>query len=105
VLIKCLTCASRISKTWLFLGLPWSKYTRAQCGSMFSGTILRFVLNTIAVGVAEYFVIRVLKGMMTPFLLLPLTALLLVLFFVHLPWQITKVEEADALIVIPGNIS
>ena len=60
---------------------------------MFAGTILRFVLNSIAVGVVGYFVIRVLKGKTTPLLLLPTIGLAIVLFLFDLPWQVKKVGE------------
>ena len=94
MLMKCSTCGSRISRTWLILGLPWSKYTCAQCGSVLAGTILRLVQNTIAVGVVGFFVMRVLKGRMSPLLLLPMIAVALVLFLANLPGQIRRVGKA-----------
>ena len=90
MVIKCLTCGSKISRTWLFLGLPWSRYTCSQCGSIFCGTIPRLVINSVAVGATGYFLIPAIKGKVSPFLLLPLIGLALVLFFVDLPWQIKK---------------
>ena len=92
-MIKCSKCGSRISITWLFLGLPWSEYSCTRCGSIYAGTILRFVLNTIAIGVIGYFAIRMIKGRMTPLLMPPMVGLILVLFLVNLPWQIKKVGD------------
>lgn len=91
MLMKCLTCGSRISTKWLFLALPWSNYRCDQCGSVFAGTISRFILNSVVIGILGYFVIQVIKSKMPPLILLPLTALALVLLICDLPWQIKKV--------------
>jgi hypothetical protein len=95
VLMKCPTCGLRISRAWLILGLPWSKYTCTRCGSVLAGTILRFVQNTIAVGVVGFFLMRVLKGRMSPLILLPMVVLALVLFLANLPGQIRRVRKAS----------
>jgi hypothetical protein len=55
-----------------------------------SGTILRFVQNTVVVGVTGYFAIRAVKGKTTPYLLIPLIGLILILFLANLPGQIKK---------------
>jgi DNA-directed RNA polymerase subunit RPC12/RpoP len=94
VLIKCSTCGSRVSRRWLLLGLPWSKYRCVQCGSVFAATTLRFVLTSVAVGIVGYVLIRVVKGMMSPVLLIPAVGLTLLLLLVSSPWQIRKVGEA-----------
>lgn len=91
MLVKCKKCSTRISKTWLFLGLPWSNYKCKKCGSLFAGTILRFFLNAIVVGVLGFFLIKALKGTANPLFLPPLIGLALVLILGNLPWQIKKV--------------
>jgi len=88
MLMKCSHCGTQISKKWLFLGLPWSKYTCSKCGAVIGGTILRFIQNTIIIGICGYFSIQVLKGFITPFLLIPIIVLILVFFLVNLPGQI-----------------
>lgn len=93
--MRCSTCGTRVSNAWLFLGLPWSKYTCARCGSVFSGTVLRFVLTSTAVGLLGYVVMRVLKSKMNPALLPPVVALTLVLLLVNLPGQIKRVDASD----------
>ena len=93
--IRCSTCGARVSKTWLFLGLPWSTYTCAQCGSVFSGTIVRFLMTSVAVGLLGYVLIRVLKGKMIPALLPLAIGLALVLLLVNLPGQIKKVGSVN----------
>jgi hypothetical protein len=92
MLIKCSTCGRRIPPGWLFLGLPWSKHRCAQCGTVFSGTILRFVLVSISTGLLGYVLFGVIKGKTDPLLLpLPLVLTLTVLFL-NLPWQLKKVD-------------
>lgn len=93
--MKCTTCGTRISKGWLFLGLPWSKYTCARCGSIFSGTFFRSALISIATGVLGYFLISVIKGKMSPVLLCPTAAVTLILLFFNLPKQIKKIGQVD----------
>lgn len=91
MVVRCSTCGTRISAAWLFLGLPWSKYTCEQCGSVFAGTILRFALTSIAVGVLGFVLIRVVKGWMTPTALLLPVGVALALLLLRLPGQIRKV--------------
>ena len=91
MMISCSTCGARISTAWLFLGLPWSRYTCEQCGSVFAGTVLRFVLISIAVGVLGFVLIRVVKGWITPTALILPTGVALSLLLLRLPGQIRKV--------------
>jgi len=93
MLIKCSTCGKRIPKGWLFRGLPWSKYTCAQCGSVFSGTILRTLLISIASGLLCYILIGALKGKINPVLLIPALAGTLILLFFDLPKQIKRIDQ------------
>jgi hypothetical protein len=60
---------------------------------VYAGTNLRFVLNTIVVGIVGFVAIRVIKGKTPLSLLIPLIGLTLVFFLVELPWQIKKVDE------------
>jgi hypothetical protein len=91
MLIACLKCGTRVSTKWLLLGMPWSKYTCSQCGSVLAGTALRFVLTSLAVGVLGVVLISVVKGRMGPFaLVLPLAVAAAVLLL-RLPGQIRKV--------------
>lgn len=90
MLIRCSTCGRRISPRWLFLGLPWSSYRCEGCGSVFEGTILRFALTSIAVGVLGILVISVIKGRATAVtLILPVIAVL-ALFLLPLPGQLRR---------------
>jgi hypothetical protein len=66
----------------------------AQCGSVFAGTFLRLVLNSVAVGVLGFLVIRALKGGIAPVILLPAVGVTLVLLLFNLPWQMKKIGEA-----------
>ena len=97
MLLKCSTCGTRISKGWLFLALPWSKYTCARCGSVLAGTVFRTVLTSIAAFVLGYILLQVLKGRMSPLTLLPAVALTLVLFLFNLPRQIKMIGEAQQM--------
>ena len=92
VLMKCPTCGSRISRSWLLLGLPWSKYSCSVCGSVLAGTILRFVQNTFAVGVIGILLIRIVKGKMTPIIFPLIIGIGLFLFLFNLPGQIKTIE-------------
>ena len=92
MLLKCSTCGARISTRWLFLALPWSRYTCARCGSVFAGTLLRTASTSIVVGVLGYIVIQVIKGKMSPIFLLPALAVALLLFLGNLPRQMKKVD-------------
>ena len=92
MLLKCSACGTRVAKTWLLLGLPWSKYTCDQCGSVFAGTIVRLLLTSIAVGVLGYALIRVLKGKTHPAVLVPVVGLTLILLLANLPGQIKRVD-------------
>jgi hypothetical protein len=94
VLMKCPTCGLRISAKWLFIGLPWSKYRCKRCGSVLAGTLVRLVLTSIAVGVAGYVLLGVLKGRMSAAALVPTIALALVLLLGHFPWQVKKVGRS-----------
>lgn len=91
MLMKCLKCSTRISTKWLILGLPWSKYKCIQCGSVFAGTILRFVQNTIVIGVVGFILLRVVKGKASPIILPPIILISFILFLANLPGQIKNV--------------
>jgi hypothetical protein len=91
MLIKCTTCGERISMKWLTLGMPWSKYTCAQCRSVYAGTLLRLIMVSLCTGVLGYVLIGVVKGKIDFwFLPLPL-ALTLAVLYLDLPKQIKKV--------------
>jgi predicted RNA-binding Zn-ribbon protein involved in translation (DUF1610 family) len=92
VLMKCPTCGTRVSRSWLLLGLPWSKHSCAECGSVLAGTILRFIQNSIAVGVIGVFIIRIVKGKTTPIILPLIIGLGLILFLFNLPGQIKTIR-------------
>ena len=91
MLIACSICGTRVPIRWLLLGMPWSTYTCARCGSVFAGTALRFLLTSLAVGVLGIVVIRVVKGELDPLaLILPVAAASAVLLL-GLPGQIRRV--------------
>jgi len=92
VLIACLTCGTRVSARWLFLGMPWSTYTCPRCGSVLAGTPLRSVLTSLAVGVVGFVLISVIKGRMSPAALILPVGIALGLFLLRLPGQIKAVE-------------
>jgi len=93
MLIKCSTCRERISLGWLFLGLPWSKYTCEKCGSVFAGTLFRLAMISISTGFLGYLLFGAIKGYVNP-LLLPLPLVLtLVVLFLDLPMQVKKVDS------------
>jgi asparagine N-glycosylation enzyme membrane subunit Stt3 len=92
MLIKCPTCREPVSKKWLALAMPWSKYTCGKCGSVCAGTFLRLLVVSISTGVLGYVLIGVIKGKIDPILLpLPL-ALTLAVLFLDLPLQIKRVN-------------
>ena len=92
MLIKCSTCSDRISLGWLFLGLPWSKYTCTRCGSIFAGTLLRLLMISISTGILGYLLFGAIKGKINMlFLPLPL-ALTLAILFLNFPMQIKQVK-------------
>jgi hypothetical protein len=90
--MKCTECDTRISITWLFLALPWSKYTCKKCGTIFAGTLFRFISITAEISLLGYLAIRSIKGRTSPIILLPLIVLGLMLILLDLPGQIKKVE-------------
>ena len=89
-MIRCPKCGRRIAPKWLFLGLPWSSYTCPDCSSVLGGTVLRFVLTSVAVGLLGIVVIGVMKGRMTPTTLILPLALALAVFLLPLPGQIKR---------------
>lgn len=93
MLIKCPVCGKPVSREWLVLGLPWSKYTCGTCQSVLAGTILRFAVNTVVIAVVGFFAIKALKGSLNPLLLLPMFAVAAILFLFNLPGQIKRMEE------------
>jgi len=93
--MKCSECGAQISKRWLFLGLPWSKYSCSRCGAMFAGTILRTTLTSIAVGILGYLLIPAIKGKMSPTFIIPIAALTLVLFMGNFPGLIKRIDIAE----------
>ena len=93
MLIKCTTCGERISMKWLTLGMPWSKYTCVQCGSVYAGTLLRLSIISISTGVLGYVLIGVIKGKTgIPFLPL-LLAVTLAVLYLNFPGQIKRVDS------------
>jgi hypothetical protein len=78
---------------WLFLGMPWSKYTCTQCGSVLAGTFLRLALISVSTGFLGYALFGAIKGNVNPLLLPPALALTLVILFLNLPMQIKKVSD------------
>lgn len=92
MLIKCPTCGKQIPMGWLFLGMPWSKYTCTECSSVYAGTHLRTLLIFISSGFLGYLLIGAIKGTAN-LLLLPLAMALTFMFlFVDLPMQIKRVD-------------
>jgi hypothetical protein len=92
VLLACPTCGARVSARWLFLALPWSKYACASCGSVFTGTVLRLVVTSLAAGVVGYVTISVIKGGMSPSALVLPVAVGLAVFVLRLPGQLRKLD-------------
>lgn len=90
MLNRCSECGRPISARWLILGLPWSRYTCPRCGSVFEGTVLRFTLTSVSVGVLGVVLIGALKGRLSPALLLPLLLITAALFMLRLPGQIRR---------------
>ena len=91
--MKCSKCGARISRKWLILGLPWSRYTCAGCGSVFAGSILRFAVNSFVLGLLGFLLIRVVKGKTSPVFLIPVAVLALVVLLADLPGQIGEVRD------------
>lgn len=90
--IRCPTCRDPISKRWLVLAMPWSSYTCKECGTVCAGTVIRFLLVTISIGVLGYVLIPAVKGK-TDLLWIPLPlALTLAVLFLDFPGQIKRVE-------------
>jgi hypothetical protein len=93
MLIRCPICRHPISKKWLVLAMPWSNYTRPQCGSVSAGTLFRLLIVSVSTGVLGYVLIGPLKGKIDPvFLPLPLV-LALAVQFLDLPLQIKTVKK------------
>jgi DNA-directed RNA polymerase subunit RPC12/RpoP len=93
MVIKCSTCGERVSVGWLFLGLPWSKYTCVRCGSVVGGTLVRLVMISISTGLLGYVLFGAIKGRIN-ILWLPLPLVLtLVILFLDLPMQIKKDDQ------------
>jgi len=90
--ITCSTCGKRISSKWLILGMPWSRYTCTGCDSVYAGTLLRLVLVSISTGLLGYLLIGVVKGKMNPLVLPVPLALTLIVLFLNLPRQVTRIE-------------
>ena len=92
MLIACLKCGTPVSVRWLFLGLPWGSYECPKCGARFAGTVLRFVLTSLAVGVVGYVLIAVVKGRMAPAALALPVCVALALLLLRFPGQIKSVK-------------
>jgi len=95
IFIRCTNCGTRISKSWLLLGLPWSKYTCPQCYSVFAGTILRTIIIWIASTIVFYVLISVIKYGMNPLFLILAVILLFALLFFNFPKQIKKIDRTE----------
>jgi len=92
VLAACPICGTRVSTKWLLLGLPWSTYTCARCGSVLAGTLLRFVLSSLSVGVVSVVLLAVIKGRVSPAALAAPVVVALALLLLRLPWQIRSAK-------------
>lgn len=91
--LVCPTCGAGIARRWLFLALPWSRYECLRCGTVLGGTPLRLVLTSLAAGIVGYLLIAVIKGRVSPpVLIIPVLAAL-GLFTLRLPGQIREVKR------------
>jgi hypothetical protein len=96
MLLKCTTCGARISARWLFLAMPWSRYTCTGCGSVFAGTPARLVLSSLAVFLLGYVVLGVIKRGTSPTLLLAALALTLAVLTLDLPLQLKRLNPTGS---------
>jgi hypothetical protein len=81
---------------WLFLGMPWSKHTCTQCGTVLAGTLLRLLLVSVSTGFLGYALFGAIKSNVSLLLLPPALVLTLVILFLDLPMQIRKVGDDDS---------
>ena len=93
--ICCVHCGTKISKSWLLLGLPWSKYTCPKCNSVYAGTIWRTILIWVASTIVCYLIISVIKHSMNPLFLIPAVILLLISLLINLPKQIKIIDKTE----------
>jgi hypothetical protein len=93
--VKCPDCGTRAPAGWLLFGFPGRKYTCAGCRSRIDGTVTRFVVTSVAVGVLGYTLFAVIRSSMNPASLLVMAVIAFALTFMDLPWQVKIVERTE----------